>query len=50
MTHAVETLVVGSLGVFNALDVARKYKAQFLISSTSEYYGDPLEHPQHESY
>jgi dTDP-glucose 4,6-dehydratase len=50
MTHAVETLKVGSLGVFNALDVARKYKAKFLISSTSECYGDPLEHPQRESY
>ena len=50
MTHAVETLKVGSLGVFNALDVARKYKAKFLFSSTSECYGDPLEHPQSESY
>ena len=50
MTHAVETLKVGSLGVFNALDVARKYNAKFLISSTSECYGDPLEHPQRESY
>jgi dTDP-glucose 4,6-dehydratase len=50
MTHAVETLKVGSLGVFNSLDMARKYKAKFLISSTSECYGDPLEHPQRESY
>lgn len=50
MTHPVETLRVGSLGVFNALDVARKYNARFLISSTSECYGDPLEHPQRETY
>src|SRR5580658_8001505 len=50
MTHAVETLKVGSLGVYNALDVARKYKAKFLTSSTSECYGDPLEHPQRETY
>jgi dTDP-glucose 4,6-dehydratase len=50
MTHPVETLKVGSLGVFNALEVARKYNAKFLISSTSECYGDPLEHPQRESY
>ena len=50
LTHAIETLQVGSLGVFNALDVARKYNAKFLISSTSECYGDPLEHPQRESY
>jgi dTDP-glucose 4,6-dehydratase len=50
LTHAVETLKVGSLGVFNSLDMARKYNAKFLISSTSECYGDPLEHPQRESY
>ena len=34
----------------NALDIARKYKAGFLHASTSECYGDPLEHPQTESY
>ena len=50
MTHAVETLMAGSLGVLNSLDLARKYNAKFLISSTSECYGDPLEHPQRESY
>jgi dTDP-glucose 4,6-dehydratase len=49
MTYAVDTLRVGSLRVFNALDVARKYNAKFLISST-ECYGDPLEHPQRELY
>jgi dTDP-glucose 4,6-dehydratase len=50
MTYAVETLRVGSLGVFNSLDVARKYNAGFLLASTSECYGDPLEHPQKETY
>jgi dTDP-glucose 4,6-dehydratase len=50
MTHAVETIMVGSFGVFNALDIARKYAAKFLISSTSECYADPLEHPQRETY
>ncbi len=50
MEHGVETLKVGSLGTFHSLDVARKYGAKFLISSTSECYGDPLEHPQRESY
>ena len=48
--HGVETLKVGSLGTFHALDVARKYGAKYLVSSTSECYGDPLEHPQKETY
>ena len=48
--QGIETLQVGSLGTFHALDVARKYGAKFLISSTSECYGDPLEHPQTETY
>jgi len=48
--HGIETLKVGSLGTFHALDVAHKYGAKFLISSTSECYGDPLEHPQKETY
>jgi dTDP-glucose 4,6-dehydratase len=38
------------VGTFNALDVARKYGAKFLVASTSECYGDPLEHPQKETY
>jgi dTDP-glucose 4,6-dehydratase len=49
-THGIATLKVGSLGTFHALDVARKYGAKYLISSTSECYGDPLEHPQKETY
>jgi dTDP-glucose 4,6-dehydratase len=48
--HGIETLKVGSLGTFHALEVARKYKAKYLVSSTSECYGDPLEHPQKETY
>jgi dTDP-glucose 4,6-dehydratase len=48
--HGVETLQVGSLGTFHALDIARKYGARYLVSSTSECYGDPLEHPQKETY
>ncbi|MGO8795900.1 MAG: UDP-glucuronic acid decarboxylase family protein [Candidatus Sulfotelmatobacter sp.] len=48
--HGIPTLQVGSLGTFNALEVARKYNAKYLVSSTSECYGDPLEHPQKETY
>jgi dTDP-glucose 4,6-dehydratase len=46
----VETLKAGSLGTFNTLDLALKNGARFLFASTSEIYGDPLEHPQKESY
>ena len=49
-THGIPTLQVGSLGTFNTLEVALKYKAKYLVSSTSECYGDPLEHPQKETY
>ena len=48
--HGIATLKVGSLGTFHALDLARKYGAKYLVSSTSECYGDPLEHPQKETY
>jgi dTDP-glucose 4,6-dehydratase len=48
--HGIETLRVGSFGTFNALEIARKYGAKYLVSSTSECYGDPLEHPQKETY
>jgi len=47
---AVETLRVGSVGTENALKIAQRYGAGFLHASTSECYGDPLEHPQTESY
>jgi dTDP-glucose 4,6-dehydratase len=50
MIHGIATLKVGSLGTFHALDLARKYSAKYLVSSTSECYGDPLEHPQTETY
>jgi dTDP-glucose 4,6-dehydratase len=50
MVHGVATLQVGSLGTFHALDVARRHGAKFFLASTSECYGDPLEHPQRESY
>jgi len=48
--HGIPTLRVGSLGTFNALEVARKFGAKFFLSSTSECYGDPEEHPQKETY
>jgi dTDP-glucose 4,6-dehydratase len=47
---AIETLRVGSVGTENTLDIAHKYGACYLHASTSECYGDPLEHPQTESY
>ena len=50
MIHGVETLKVGSLGTMHALEIAKKYQAKYLVSSTSECYGDPLEHPQKETY
>ena len=45
-----ETLRVGSLGTESILKIALKNKARILIASTSEVYGDPLEHPQNEEY
>jgi dTDP-glucose 4,6-dehydratase len=50
MEHGIETLKVGSLGSFHTLELARKYGAKYLLASTSECYGDPLEHPQTERY
>jgi len=44
------TLKVGSYGTHNALGLAKYKRARFLLASTSEVYGDPLEHPQKESY
>jgi dTDP-glucose 4,6-dehydratase len=46
----IQTLKVGSLGTHNTLGLAKAKKAGFLLASTSETYGDPLEHPQKESY
>jgi dTDP-glucose 4,6-dehydratase len=50
MRLAIETLRVGSAGVENTLELALHYGAGYLQASTSECYGDPLEHPQPESY
>jgi dTDP-glucose 4,6-dehydratase len=50
MIHGIDTLKVGSLGTMHALEIAQKYHAKYLVSSTSECYGDPLEHPQKETY
>lgn len=46
----VETLLVGSAGTINTLDIARKYQVGYLHASTSECYGDPEVHPQVETY
>ena len=46
----IQTLKVGSLGTHKALGLARAKKARFLLASTSEWDGDPLEHPQSEEY
>jgi nucleoside-diphosphate-sugar epimerase len=45
-----ETLLANSMGTLNLLNLAKDKKAKFLMASTSEIYGDPLEHPQKESY
>ncbi|MEL6405886.1 MAG: UDP-glucuronic acid decarboxylase family protein [Chloroflexota bacterium] len=50
LKYPIQTLKVGALGTHNALGLALAKGAQFLLASTSEVYGDPLEHPQKESY
>ncbi len=50
LDHPIETLEVGSIGTQRMLELAREKGARFLLTSTSECYGDPLEHPQVESY
>jgi dTDP-glucose 4,6-dehydratase len=50
LEHPIETLDVGSAGTRRMLDLAAEKAARFLTASTSECYGDPLEHPQAESY
>ena len=50
LAHPIETLESGSTGTRNMLEIARRDGARFLITSTSECYGDPLEHPQVETY
>ncbi len=46
----IQTMKAGALGTHNSLGVARAYNAKFLLASTSEIYGNPLEHPQKETY
>jgi nucleoside-diphosphate-sugar epimerase len=48
--HPLETLSANSKGTWRVLEVCRQTNASFLMASTSEIYGDPLEHPQKESY
>jgi dTDP-glucose 4,6-dehydratase len=50
MELPIQTLKVGALGTHKALGLALARKAKFLLASTSEVYGDPLEHPQREEY
>lgn len=50
LAHPIETLESGSTGTRNMLEVARRHGARFLLTSTSESYGDPMEHPQVETY
>jgi dTDP-glucose 4,6-dehydratase len=50
MRLGIETLLVGSAGTLNTLEIAKKYGAGYLHASTSECYGDPLVHPQVETY
>lgn len=50
LEHPIPTLKVGALGTHNALGLARAKGARFFLASTSEVYGDPLVHPQPESY
>jgi dTDP-glucose 4,6-dehydratase len=50
LEHPIETLDVGSAGTRNMLELARAHQARFLVTSTSETYGDPDVHPQVETY
>jgi dTDP-glucose 4,6-dehydratase len=50
LQYPIQTLKVGSLGTHKALGLAKEKRARFLLASTSEVYGDPLVHPQNESY
>jgi len=48
--NPIETMKISVMGAYNVLNLARKYNAKVLQASTSEIYGDPLEHPQTEQY
>ncbi|MSQ09794.1 MAG: SDR family oxidoreductase [Dehalococcoidia bacterium] len=48
--HPIETMLTNSQGTLHALQLAQRHNARFLVTSTSEVYGDPKEHPQSETY
>ncbi len=50
MSHPILTHMTNSVGTYNLLELARAWNAKFLLASTSEIYGDPLQHPQSEDY
>ena len=50
LQHSIHTMKVGALGTYRTLGLARSKNARFLLASTSESYGDPLVHPQSETY
>jgi dTDP-glucose 4,6-dehydratase len=50
LAYPLETLESGSTATRNMLEIAKRFEARFLVTSTSECYGDPLEHPQKETY
>ena len=50
LNFPIQTLKANAIGGHNALGLAKKHNAKFILASTSEVYGDPLEHPQKESY
>ena len=50
LKHPAETSLVNSIGTYNLLELTRRNCAAFLLASTSEVYGEPLEHPQREEY
>ncbi len=50
LNYPIQTLKANAIGGHNALGLAKKNNAKFILASTSEVYGDPLEHPQKESY
>ncbi len=50
LNYPIQTLKVGSLGTHVTLGIAKEKRARYLLASTSEVYGDPLEHPQKEEY
>lgn len=50
LKYPLETMKVGSIGTFNTVELAKKHNARYILASTSEVYGDPLQHPQSEKY